>query len=242
MVARGLQALTGTGSLSGAWEALIPGFQPGQKIAIKVNFNNALSEPPADGIDAIIEPVNALIGGLISFGFAAGDIYVYDVTHGWRDGRMSERFVNGCDSPGVHFVAWLGNPDPFSSTELVRFDPPSGSGITDRPLANVVVQADYLIKLPIAKVHPFSGVTLGFKNHLGSIDRGEYLHPYLTLDDPHYSAAYSPLVDLYGSATGGTGGRPRRSQQPAALRGPGGLGLRLDRHPGQRAAGPGGFR
>jgi len=197
MMTEGLLVLTGTQSVHAAWEALIPGFTPGEKLAIKVNFNNASTEPPGPSIDAIIEPVNALLGGLIDYGFAAGDITVYDVTHAAHNGRMPQRFIDGCDYPGVNFVAWVDNPDPYSDTEFVHFDPPSGPGISDRPIANAVVDADYLINMPIAKRHDYAGVTLSFKHHFGSINRNDYCHSYVFPAYGSYTPDYNPLVELY---------------------------------------------
>lgn len=192
----GLLALTGTQAVHDAWEVLIPDFAPGEKLAIKVNFNNAM-EPPGNAIDAIIEPVNALIGGLIDYGCAASDISVYDVTYAAHAGVIPQRFIDGCDYAGVNFVAYVGNPDPYSATQFVHFDPPSGPGISDRPLANVVVEADYIINIPIMKRHDYAGVTLSFKNHFGSISRCDYLHNYVFPGYPNYTPDYSPLVELY---------------------------------------------
>jgi hypothetical protein len=141
--------------------------------------------------------VNALLGGLIEYGFEPSDITVYDVTHAAHNGRMPQRFVDGCDYPGVQFVAYVGNPDPYSDTEFVHFAPPSGPGITDRPLANAVVNADYLINMPIAKRHDYAGVTLSFKHHFGSIDHNDYLHSYVFPEYGTYSPDYNPLVELY---------------------------------------------
>lgn len=196
MVYEGLLALTGTARVHDAWEVLIPDFAPGEKLAIKVNLNNA-TDPPGNAIDAIIEPVNALLGGLIDYGFAASDISVYDVTHGMHAGIIPDRLVAGCDYPGVNFVAYLDNPDPYSTTEFVHFDPPSGSGITDRPLANVVVEADYLIDMPVCKRHDYAGMSLSFKNHFGSVRHCDFIHGYVFPMYPDYTPDYNPLVELY---------------------------------------------
>jgi uncharacterized protein (DUF362 family) len=198
MMTEGLLALTGTQSLQSAWEVLIPDFVPGERLAIKVNLNNA-TEPPGNAIDAIIEPVNALIGGLIDYGFAATDISVYDVTHAAHAGVVPQRFIDGCDYPGVNFVAYVDNPDPYSTTEFVHFDPPSGSGISDRPLANVVVEADYLINMPIMKKHDYAGISLSFKNHFGSFRHCDFVHGYVFPMYPDYTPDYSPFVDMHAN-------------------------------------------
>jgi len=202
MTDQGLMELTGTASRSAAWNALLPNFQAGQRIAIKVNFNNGGTY---NQIDALIEPVNALIVGLLERGFQASDIYVYDVTHAWHDGTMpAARFIDRCIVSGVNFVYYVGNPDPFSSTQFVHYNPPAGGPpLADQPLCNALVDAHYLINMPVVKVHPFSGVTLGFKNHFGSFEYCQFAHAYLPvcLDGPcpYYDPNYSPLIDIFSS-------------------------------------------
>ena len=41
MVDQGVMALTGTATVAAAWRTLLPSYQPGQGIAIKVSFNNS---------------------------------------------------------------------------------------------------------------------------------------------------------------------------------------------------------
>lgn len=206
MMEQGLMRLTGTSTLAGAWMALLPTYKKGEQVAIKVNLNNCLSDNcSGNAIDALIEPVNALIRGLIERGVTTSDIWVYDVTHAWHDGRMPARFVNGCDFAGVHFVAYVGQANPFHTTEKIRFNtPPGGPAIGDLPLCNVLVNAHYVINMPIVKSHPFTGVSLGFKNHFGSFDRCDLTHVYTpgcpTAYYPcYYDSAYSPLIDIYSN-------------------------------------------
>ena len=190
MVESGLKRLAKTNSVASAWRFLVPGYKAGNKFAIKVNFNNyhsTLPDPDPD-INALIEPVNAVIRTLIHFGVAPEEITVYDVTHGFHDGGMPQiSFIDRCLYPGVHFVYYIGNPDPYSATEFVTFNPPGFPGIPDLPICSVLVESDYLINMPIPKEHSFTGVTLGFKNHLGSIDRCHKMHPHF----PH-SYYYDP--------------------------------------------------
>lgn len=198
MVEDGLLALTGAASVGDAWDVLIPDFEPGRTLAIKVNLNNTRSEEPGNAIDAIIEPVNALLPGLIAHGFAPSDITVYDVTHGMHDGHMPERLAGRCAYEGVNFAAFVGEREPYSQ-ELVRFDPANRKSISPRPLARVLVEADYLINMPIAKAHDFAGMSASFKNHFGSIDRCDRLHPYVFQSEETYTADYSPLLELYAN-------------------------------------------
>jgi uncharacterized protein (DUF362 family) len=196
MVTAGLLELTGENTIVGAWSRLIPDFEPGKKLAIKVNFNNAGPDPPDNDIDALIHPVNALLDGLLAFGFEPSDICVYDVTHAYHNGEMPQRFIDGCEYPGVEFVKYVGNPEAFSDTAVVHFDPPSGS-ISDRPLARCLVDADYLISMPILKRHDYAGVTLSFKNHFGTIDNCLLVHDHVFIQVPGYDPSYNGLIDLY---------------------------------------------
>jgi uncharacterized protein (DUF362 family) len=197
MVSRGLLELTGAESVVGAWSRLIPEYERGKRLAIKVNLNNTQSETPSEAIDAVIEPVNALIGGLLEFGFEPSDITVYDVTHASHDGRMPERFAGRCAYDGVRFEAWVDNDEPFSD-EAAMFDPP-GARIEGLRLARCLVEADYLINLPIAKAHDYAGMSVAFKNHFGSVDRCDLLHVYSFGRYRSYRSDYSPLVDLYAN-------------------------------------------
>jgi hypothetical protein len=51
--------------------------------------------------------------------------------------------------------------------------------------------------MPILKAHDYAGMSLSFKNHLGSFRRCETLHGYLFLGQPDYSPDYNPVIDLY---------------------------------------------
>ena len=206
MVDRGVRTLTGASSVADAWRAILPNYQPGQGIAIKVSFNNSPNcGSSGTAIDGIIEPVNAVIRGLIQIGVQESDIWIYDAIR-----ALPARFVNGCLYSNVQFfdngchnaAGWSSN-DPDA---IVTFNTPSGvpSPPTIR-LADVLVNATYLINMPIMKRHdPEIGVSLAFKNHFGSIDNPGGLHQYIQRNSSSYRSDYSPLVDLYSNPhTGG---------------------------------------
>lgn len=171
MVDQGVIAMTGASSVTDAWRQLIPNYQPGKAIAIKVNFNNSPYNDPLQ-IDALPHPVNAIIRGLELIGVRQEDIWVYDARR-----CISDRFTGACLYPGIRFfdnwcheVATFENDDPNA---LVHF--------TDhtQKIADVLVNATYLINMPILKRHAegreFS-VTLSFKNHYGTIETPGNLH------------------------------------------------------------------
>jgi len=195
MVDRGVMELTGRKTRVDAWSALIPDYVPGQRVAIKANFNNAWSVDDSDNvIDATIEPVNAVIAGLKEIGVAASDIWVYDAVR-----AIPTRFRNGCDHPGVQFSGdSTSNHQGFSATQKVTFQPPAGGpSLAAQRISNVLVNADYLINVPLMKKHCCAWVTLSFKNHFGSIENCAALHGYTFPYEDDYTSAYNPLVDIY---------------------------------------------
>jgi hypothetical protein len=204
MVELGLRELTGAETVIDAWTSLIPAYQPGERIAIKVNFNNTRTcDNTAPVIDALMEPVNAVAKGLIQFGVAPEDICVYDAVR-----ALPERFV-GKNFYGVGF--YDGWSETFCRTEAgftyqgdnqVIFFPPAGVTMPAEYVTDVLINATYLINMPIMKGgHPLAGVTLGFKNHFGTIHACAGLHDYVDVvgAPPAYRTDYNPLVDLLGS-------------------------------------------
>lgn len=182
MVDRGVMALTGTSTRADAWRALIPNYSGGI-VAIKVNFNNSQW---GNLINALIHPVNAVIQGLLEIGVPAQKILVYDATR-----AIPDYFRNGCLYSGVQFY------DRYNASFAVQVSF-SRPGIPAEYLASAVVDAAYLINIPIMKGHSITGVTLGFKNHLGTINNPLGLHDYI---DPmwgqYYDPNYNPMVDIY---------------------------------------------
>jgi hypothetical protein len=194
MVDCGVMALTGTTNRAAAWQALMPDYFSGQRVAIKVNLNNAQSESDDDNsIDALIEPVNGIIRGLKQIGVAESDIWVFDAIR-----PIPNRLRNGCAFPGVQFSGgWGPNWQGFSATERVTFQPSGAPPLDSQRISNVLVNADYLINMPIMKKHCCAWVSLSFKNHLGSIEDCVALHGYIFPYQSNYTAAYSPMVDIY---------------------------------------------
>jgi uncharacterized protein (DUF362 family) len=193
LVDRGLMELTSTASRVAAWQALIPGYVTGQRIAVKANLNNAGSIDDSDNrVDALIEIVNSVVQGLVDAGVSQSDVWVYDAVR-----SIPDRFRNGCDFPGVVFSGSDVNFQGFSSTHKVNFDGPPGTLLPDQPISQVLVDAHYLINMPIMKKHSEAYVTLSFKNHFGSIQKCWEVHnltfPYMTAYEPEYS----PMVDIH---------------------------------------------
>jgi hypothetical protein len=197
MVDRGVAALFGLPSsqAADAWERLIPDYVPGKRVAIKVNFNNSFScATTVLDIDAIAQPINAVIRGLKTLGVRDQDIVLYDAIRYFAD-RVYQELVY--KDVLIHDNGCRGNISTWTSTDpnaRVQFYPPAG-GLPGVRLSDTLVNADYLINMPIMKGHPIAGVTLSFKNHFGSTNNPSGMHSYVAT---YYGKInqYSALVDL----------------------------------------------
>lgn len=197
MVNEGMKALTGQTTVAAAWRSLLPNYSAGQGIAVKLNFNNSIASGcPGNTalLNALPQPTNAVIDGLLSMGVRPADIWLYDGLN--RDllpyyydlvyaHNNSVKFYGKCHLP----VA----PDPDA---VVNY---SQGSIRSSRLADVLVNATYLINMPILKGHQGAIFTAGFKNHFGTIDNPSDLHSRTFFRDPEASPipGYSPLVDLF---------------------------------------------
>jgi hypothetical protein len=195
MVDQGLMSLTGQPDIHDAWSSLLPNYHVGQGIAVKVNFNNSSTCDDTDHqIDALIQPVNALVRGMKQIGVAENDIWIYDAIR-----SIPDRFVSSSRYEGIqYFDNGCHNIAGFSNT-YVTFYPPLGVTIPPIRLTDLLVNATYLIDIPIMKCHSGPGATGNFKNHFGSIEKPGQLHNYVCLDWDGYRSDYSPFVDLHNS-------------------------------------------
>jgi uncharacterized protein (DUF362 family) len=201
MMTRAITALTGTATTNQAWLDILPSYSSGDTIAIKVNFNN---EGDATDLNSLPQPVVALINQLKLFGFAESDITVYDTSR--RISHPSTNsihyfFRNLIEStfPGVTIVD-KDTSNRLSTNEFSTYSTIDGTVST--PYAQILDDVDYLVNMPIMRAHGGAGVTLGFKNHYGSIERitfgggVEPLHDGLRPQHPGYSDTGVPMVEL----------------------------------------------
>jgi uncharacterized protein (DUF362 family) len=217
MIQTGLKRLTGATSWADIWGVLfgtvrVGGYAPGQKIAFKVNLNNnRTSDTSCDThgnvIDALPQPLLGAIRGMVAAGVQPSDIVIYDSI---RDVPSYLRNPILAAYPGVQFVGTGNCPGVTGPAHgkdpslAVQFHDPNHY-LQARSLANVLYDATYVVNVPILKRHSGDGaipVSLGFKNHFGSLDRisgngNDDLHLYVSTTGSQYSAAYNPLPDIY---------------------------------------------
>ncbi len=200
MVDRGVTELFGlpASAVGEAWRRLTPDYVPGKRVAIKVNLNNSFDcESDTSAIDAIAQPVNAVVRGLLQRGVRQEDIVVYDAVRFFPSEIYQELAYKGVQ---IHDRGCYGYTATFSSSDPhaeVQFFPPAGSQPSVR-LCDALIEAQYLINMPIMKGHPLAGVTLGFKNHFGSTDNPSGMHEYVTTSYPLIDQ-YDALVDLFSN-------------------------------------------
>ncbi len=200
MLDRGLCELLGlpTGSVGEAWRRLTPDYVPGDRVAIKVNLNNSFTcSTTTTAVDAIAQPVNSVVRGLLQRGVREGDIIVYDAIRYFSDRVYNELINKGVQ---IHDEGCRGYPATFNSSDpdaVVQFFPPSGSLSTVR-LCDALIGAKYLINMPILKGHPLAGVTLGFKNHFGSTNNPAGMHDHVSTSYQLIDQ-YDALVDLFAN-------------------------------------------
>jgi hypothetical protein len=223
MLSDGLKGLIGEENDYTSWDLLFKhfndehgygevGYQTGEKIAIKINLNNnwdlygSTYKSKDNDRDASPYLVKALLRSLINtVGVAEEDITVYDASR-----KMGNWFYNRVyykDYPAdpldvefenVNFVDSTGGAEGRqkveSSSEKIYFTHESN---VVRTLPTCVVDAKYIINMPILKRHPINhGVTLSGKNFFGTwiepvMDIHEYHESSFTLNNP------APHVELF---------------------------------------------
>ena len=220
MFSIGVQNLTGTSGDSDAWNSVFcyfnevegngnVGYQPGEKIAIKLNFNNALGGAGDPYVkedndrDASPYVVKALLRHLVNVvGVAQEDITLFDASRpiaNWFYNRVyyetypADTLVE--EFSHIHYVDSTGGATGREQV-IPRSTTMYFADGTIRTLPTCVVEAKYVINMPLLKRHPINnGVTLSGKNFFGSfIEQVSDIHPYhisgLTMGNP------APQVDL----------------------------------------------
>ncbi len=204
MFEEGIKALAGTDDIKEAWNLLFKYFnrmhgkgnvsyQKGEKIAIKINMNNcwdARNNYAREDNDRDANPyvVKALLRQLVNVvGVAQEDIILYDASRPipdwfyyrviYKDYPVSMEL----EFPYVKFYDEMGGGEGRIKVEKSDVRVYFAYGPCKyRTLPKCVVEADYLINMPLLKMHPINnGVTLSGKNLFGSwIEEVKDIHEY----------------------------------------------------------------
>lgn len=213
MMAEGIKELADKEYLNEAWDALFThinekndrgniSYQSGEKISIKVNLNNCWNpfslinsyERKDNERDAHPAVIISLVSQLINYvGVAQEDIIIYDSSR-----PMSNWFYDPivAEFPKLTFVDAFGDAEgrlkaTASEKEFHFYDG------TIRTLPSCVVDASYIINVPLLKQHPINhGVTLSAKNMFGTfIEPVADLHPYH--ESGQFMGNPAPQTDLF---------------------------------------------
>ncbi len=211
MVNSGVMALTGVSTVAGAWQSLlskVSPYSPGKKIAIKVNFNNSQGcNTTGTVLDALYHPVNAIISGLQAAGVQLGDMWVFDAKR-----PLPSRFINGfINKTQIHFLDSAGGSCSGVQVQAATWGSSNPNAVVDfthpnlanQRVPDILVDATYVINVPILRGHAIAGVTLGFKHHMGCIPNPLILHDpygYIRMEGVLANPNSHPLVDLYKNA------------------------------------------
>ena len=228
MLSSGMEGLTGAKDDYAAWDSLFKyfnkihgydevGYQTGEKIAIKVNLNNCWNyyfDPyTAKDNDRDANPyvLKALLRQLVNtVNVSQVDITIYDASR-----PMANWFYNRVyyetyptvslvpEFPDINYVdsdgGAQGRQKVEASTEKIYFA--DGTGLY-RTLPTCVVDAKYIINMPLLKRHPLNngnGVTLSGKNMFGTwIEPVAKIHAYH--ESGHILGNPAPQTDLLAHA------------------------------------------
>jgi len=153
VVHRGVQMLTGIGDTAAAFESLFPGLHSGSRFAVKVNCL-APNDTRWEVVRGVVSGLSRMLGG----SYDVSRVTIYDVqTNLVEHDYDEEEFTFGGRYP------YITSTNNCSSTYYV-YD--------DHRLSNFILQADYVINIPVLKAHagyPNHEITTAFKNHYGSL-------------------------------------------------------------------------
>ncbi len=177
MLSRGIRSLTESNTVAGAWEKLFRDYNykhgkgritysEGEKIAIKLNLTNN-GKMTGERVDATPQLVYAILDQLVN---EAG-VEQEDITIGDPYRSFSQVYQDKCipDFPLVNYVGKnVGGVVKLtvpSSQKILKFS----DGKEESSLPQHYIDAEYLINIPILKSHASGGITIGAKNHQGSV-------------------------------------------------------------------------
>jgi len=207
MFSDGIRGLAGVDNDTEAWDVLFKyfnlehgngevGYQPGEKIAIKVNLNNCYQFinyfVKDNDRDASPFVVKALLRQLVNkVGVAQEDITVFDssrVVPIWFYKRLYYESYPAIllrpEFPNINYVDGFGllpgREKARASSEKIYFA--DGTDLF-RTLPTCVAEAKYIINMPLLKRHPIQyGVTLSGKNLYGT-----FIEPVWEIHNYHQS-------------------------------------------------------
>ena len=199
MLDQAVQELKG-GTLDVAWRRVFAQSANETKLlGIKINCNNSYDATGAGSqIDAIPEPVIAVIRGFVRAGGRSANVRVFDLTSSGGARTIPTWLRNKVLAvyPDVQFRDKAGNTaGTYNAATHVTWSSGYGTKPPVTRIHDLPRQVHYLVNVPIVKRHIGAGATLGYKNHFGTIESCANLHNYVYND----VTGASVLADIMAS-------------------------------------------
>ena len=212
MVRTAVTQLAGESDAGKAWDALFRdfnevrrgvsrGYRCGEKIAVKLNMNNALTHRDTMELNSSPFVTLALVRTLVrDGGVAESDIVICEPSR-----AITDSIYDKChrEFPGVVFVDNIGGDGRVKCEyydNQIKYS--ADNGKMARGLAKCIVDADYLINSALLKTHKGPGVTLTAKNWYGATDISlmwrRNAHNNFSADKKHGKPGYKTFVDFMG--------------------------------------------
>lgn len=209
MVSEAVRQLAGENKVEKAWKSLFRyfnkthgkgnrGYKKGEKIAIKLNMNNAITHHDTVDLNSSPFVTLALVRSLIKeAGVRQQDIVVCEPSRAITDSIYNKIHR---EFPGVVFIDNIGG-DGRQKCEYYdeRIVYSQENGKMARGLAKCIVDADYLVNSALLKNHKGPGVTLTAKNWYGATDISlmwrRNAHNGISQDKRNGKPAYKTFVD-----------------------------------------------
>lgn len=153
VVHQGVRILTGIPNTAAAFESLFPGLHAGSRIAIKVNCIG-YTDTRWETARGVVSGLALMLGG----SYDVGQVTIYD----------NRNFVNRPSNPYRASDFTFNGHCPVIDNSI---DDCSAYYVyDDHRLCQYLIDADYVINMPVLKSHdrPIHQLTLAFKNHYGS--------------------------------------------------------------------------
>lgn len=210
MVRGAVTELTGMKNAKKAWRALFGnfnkergrgtrGYRRGEKIAVKLNMNNAITHRDTVELNSSPFMTLALVRSLVNdAGVAEADIIICEPSRAITDSIYNKVHR---EFPGVVFIDNIGGDGRVKCEYYKdRIVYSADNGRMARGLARCIVDADYLINSALLKTHNGPGVTLTAKNWYGATDIAlhwrQNAHNNISQDKKHGKPGYKTFVDF----------------------------------------------
>lgn len=210
MISETVAAVGGKDNAKEGWDAMFrnfndrhgkgnKGYRKGEKIAVKLNLNNAISHRDTIELNSSPFVTLALVRSLVNEGgVAPSDIIICEPSRAITDSIYFKVFR---EYPEVTFIDNIGGEGRRKCEyypEALAYSVDNGK--MARGLAKCIVDADYVINSALLKTHSGPGVTLTGKNWYGATDIAlqwrKNAHNNVSQDKRNGKPGYKTFVDF----------------------------------------------